>query len=340
MYTRKSQKTKRRRIWLLPTAAILAVIALASSACGLDTTTSHNTSAFCAFVIGDGSDGHDSKVHKVVYPNQNVDYNDGSEKVRYVPCGPRNFIVNDGSVKNANGDQIGDRLTPSLVYTRDGTPITVQWSAFWTLNQDTEAMKNYWTLCQKYQCASDSPSGGEANFSTEGWNGLLGENFGTSSDNALLAAAATIDDSVWQKHDSALYEELGKQMADAFNDKVRARTGYNLDLFCGSGNSGWGDEDKHENFSCTNVRFVIDKVDVADPALVEAVTKAIQAQQDQAVNAQRLTAAQAIYGDQAAYWLGLQDTLEKCKAQSTSCILNLGGGNTSPVVGVPVPSGG
>lgn len=320
-------KSRRKRLFSL--ALLVTLVIGFAVACSQQS--NNPPSAMCGYIIGDGKDGRDNRVHKIVWPNQNIDYNQDKEDVRYVPCNSRNFIINDGSIFNANGQQVGDRFTPIVAYTNSGTPIKIHASAFWTLNQDEEALNRFYELCYKYNCASDEPESGNANFSTPGWNGLLGENFGSSIDGVALASAGTIGDEIWQKHDPALYEQLAKQMSEKFAEEVRKKTGYNVDLFCGSGNSGFQDEQNHKDFNCTNVRFVIDKVDVADAGLSGQNTKATQAEQDKQLNADRLAAAKEIYGDSAAYWLGLQDTIDKCRQAQSTCVINLGGGN-SPVV--------
>jgi hypothetical protein len=313
--------------------AMVAVLAIALAAC--TSTSNHPNSAMCGFIVGNGSDGHDTRVHDIVYPNQNVHYDDKSETVKYIPCNSRNYIINNGSQLGADGQPIGDRHTLTQAFTNSGVRVQIGLRAFWTPNQDRDALGKFYEFCFKYKCASDKPESGDVNFSTPGWNGMLAENFAGAMDSAALEAASQIGDDIWRLHKSDLYDELAKKMSDIFATKIRATTGYNVDLFCGSGNSGWANEDKHEGFNCTNVRFQIDSVDVVDAGLASNADAATKAAQDKQTNANRLAAAQAAYGDQAAYWLGLQDTLEKCQAQQTTCILNLGSGTSAPVVGVP-----
>ncbi|MBI3983945.1 hypothetical protein HY346_01470, partial [Candidatus Microgenomates bacterium] len=161
-----------------------------------------------------------------------------------------------------------------------------------------------------------------------------GENFGSTVDAAALKAAFTIDDSIWQKHDPNQYEALGEAMSAMFADIVRAKTGFPQDLFCGSGNSGWEDSDKpgKGDFTCTPVRVTVEKVERGNISADEGTAGV------QAINQQRLENAIALYGDDAAFWLALQDTIAQCKAAgSTTCIFNIGG-VSAPSLPLPTPT--
>lgn len=311
---------------------VTIVMAVYASACTTDTVA--NPAAMCSFVVGDGKDGRGAEVKKVAWPDQNSPKGT-NEVTKYVPCNSRNFIVNDGTVFNANQQKVGDRFTPTLTYTSTGKPVNVYWSAYWTLNQDEDTLRKFYELCHKYECYSTDSSSGAANFSTPGWNGMLGENFGTAGDQALFAALSKFDDAIWEDHSAELYEQLGTEVSNLFAEKVRVKTGYELDLFCGSGNSGWPDPKKPNEgqFNCTNVRFVIDRVESADPKLQEQQNEQTAAEKAMEANAQKLAAAQAIYGDYAPYWLGLQDTLARCNEQTT-CVINIGEPGSIPVVGI------
>jgi hypothetical protein len=76
----------------------VVVLMILSTACAGGT-----TAASCAFIVGNGTSGYDAKVHKVIYPGQSVPVLE-HENGYYVPCNSRNFIVNDGSIKDANGN--------------------------------------------------------------------------------------------------------------------------------------------------------------------------------------------------------------------------------------------
>lgn len=338
-------RKSKRRVALL---AAIVIPTVSMAACDIPDENTSNPAAMCSYIIGNGKDGHDSKVHEIVYPDFNVGYDENSEVARYVPCNSRNFLINDGTKVNANNERVGDRFTPSVGYTKQGTQINVYTSAYWTLNQSDDAMRKFWELCYKYTCASSDSSAGAANFSTPGWNGMLGENFGPTIDQVILEATAEIDDAVWQKHDPKLYDELSKRMSELFAGKMRARTGYDVDLFCGSGNSGWTNPNKpgEGEFTCTNVRFVVDVVDAADAGVVEQANEQTQTQLELAANQQRYDAAVKLYGDLAAYWLGLQDTIKLCnESGSATCVINIpspngGDDSTPPVVVAPSTGSG
>ena len=95
-------------------------------------------------------------------------------------------------------------------------------------------------------------------------------------------------------------------------------------------------------FTCGQVRFVIDSIENADPdqqKMQDQAAKDKLAAQQQAEKAQRqldankktYEAAKAKYGDNAGYWLGLQDAIEACKAAGQSCTIVIGS-DGSPLV--------
>lgn len=304
---------------------VLVLLSALLTACDQATTT-----ASCAFLVGDGLNGNDAKVRSIIYPGQQVP-NHVNEKVYYVPCNSRNYIVNDGTVKNANGAVVGDRSTLISATTKSGVPITIAARALWTLNQSDRAMRAFYNVCFKYQCASSEDVGGDANFSTPGWNGMLAENLGPALDTAARMAAIEVDDSVWQNHNPLQYKALGDKMSEVFADVMRANWGYSEDLFCGSGNSMWADPENPGTgeFTCTPVRIIVDDVQRGE-VMADDSTEGVTT-----INQQRLKNAQALYGESAGYWLGLQDSIDKCKEAQVPCVFNIGGAAASPAVVVP-----
>ncbi|MDO8269076.1 MAG: hypothetical protein Q7T54_00185 [Candidatus Levybacteria bacterium] len=318
---------RKRRLVLLPLVAVIALSALAADDCNEKNGV---TTASCAFIVGDGSTGHDAKLHKVVLPGQTFDPS-ANEKVSYVPCNSRNYIINDGTVKNPNGEIVGDRFNMITATTKSGVEIYISATALWTLNQTEASLRDFYNVCFKYQCASSKDVGGDINSSTKGWNSMLAENFGPTMDKIAQEAAAKLDDSVWKTHDQGQVKSLEDSMSALFADRIRARLGYAEDLFCGSGNSVWSDPNKPGSgtFNCSPVRIVVEEVrrgQVNADASSQGVLE---------INAQRLKNAQALYGTEAGYWLALQDVIEKCKAAGTTCIVNVGGAPGSPSVPVP-----
>jgi len=321
-----------KRILFFMSAVLVAALILA--ACSVA-----SSPASCAFVYGDGQDGRDAKLHNVIYPGQTVSYSTG-ERISYVPCNSRNYWVNDGTITDANGARAGDRFQLMTATTSTGVPIRIAARALWTLNQDPDAMAAFYEVCHKYNCASTEDLTGEKNYSTLGWNGMLSENFGTAMETTvkLAAFAEGIDDGIWRMQDPAQYKSLADKMSELFPDVVRANLGYPDDLFCGSGNSTWSDPNRpgEGEFTCTPVRFVIDNV-LRGEVLATDSTQGVQE-----INAQRLRNAEALYGEDAGYWLGIQDSIEACRNAGTTCIINIGGAPVAiPVTSTPpqpVPS--
>lgn len=320
---------RNKKFRMLMALPVLAVVGFLMAGCGA---TAPAPSAMGAFVVGDGHSSHDTRVHNFVYPNQKIKYDNNTEVLRYIPLNARNYIVNDGSKRDANGNVVGDVHSPFLVYTKSGTPVQVQASAFWTLNQTRSVLINqFWPLCYKYTCASSDAKGGDVNFSTVGWNGMLGENFLPSMQAAIADAMSEMDDTIWQTHSRALYVVLAKKASEKFADEVLKTTGYNVNLFCGSGDSSWLDKD-YKTFRCTNVRFRTDDVKYDSSAVAGTGTA-----NNAVLNKQKLDAARALYGDNAGYWLGLQDTIGECKDSKVACVINVGSGGATAV---PVPTAG
>lgn len=313
------------KIWRVVTLAALtlALVPLLTACYGPSATT-----ASCAFVVGDGQNGDNARVHRIIYPGQSVNDNN-SEKVWYVPCNSRNYIVNDGTEKNANGELIGDSHTLLEATLNSGVTIQVAATAYWTLNESNQAMRDFYNVCFKYTCASSEDQGGNANYASKGWNGMLGEDFYPALNRSAKRAAkeAGIDDSIYLTQDPTQYQKLGNQMSMVFADEVRATLGYSEDLFCGSGNSAWSDPNNpgRGTYNCSSVRIVVDQV---TPLLTQS------GQGAQTLNQQRLENAKALYGPDAGYWLGLQDSITECKNAGTTCVISVGG-SAAPAVSLP-----
>ncbi len=288
-----------------------------------------SSTASCAFVVGSGYNGNDSKLHKVIFPGQQVIVGT-DEVVSYFPCNSRNYIINDGSVKDLKGKPVGDRAQLIEATTSTGVPIKIAARALWTLNQSEDAMEAFYQVCFKYKCASEKDQSGDQNFSTDGWNGMLAENMGPAMETAAKYAAFEVDDSIWNVQDPKQIEDLQDKMSAIFDDVMRANLGYPVDLFCGSGNSAWSDPEHpgEGDFVCTPVRIIVDSVQRGDIQNGESTMGLIE------LNKQRLQNAVAIYGsvENAAFWLALQDSIEKCKGSGATCVFNIGFPTTYPVV--------
>ena len=291
---------------------VMGVAALGLTACsGVATPT-----GMCAWVVGDGQSGHDSKVRKTLYPDEQVSKG-GDEVVQFVPCGPRNYIITDGTVKDVKGNVVGDRQTPIEALTSSNTPVRVQVSAFWQLNQQPDALSKFKEFCNKYNCYTTSAEAGKSNFASDGWNGMLSENMGPAIESATKTAMKQIPDEVWKTKDPELTKKLATSLSASFMEAFRVRTGYNVDLFCGSGNSGWENAEKHENFNCTNVRFEVTDVSARDSQAQNNAN--VQSQEDltKKANQSRFDSSVPLYGDQTGRWLGVQDAVKSCPQGST-----------------------
>ncbi len=316
--------------------AFLAAIMLLAGVSAAGCTAQSTTNAQCGFVVGNGKDENRS-IHRIIYPDTQSNVSD-TEEVQYVPCGPRNYIITPTG--DINGKAFGDRHNPILANLKPskpgtlGTPVKIWLDMEWTLNESDAAMRDFYKLCYKYQCyTTDADKAGDANFSTPGWNGMLGENHSEAINTvgADVAAQYTDAEILFSRDKLA---EFADKMAAAFTAEIRKRTGSNQDLFCGSGNSVWLDND-HKNFKCTSVRFDTIRVESVDPQVTEDAVKLAQAQAQKALNEELFNAAKAKYGDETNFWLGLQDTIEKCQAsKETTCVINIGGGS----VAVPTPA--
>jgi hypothetical protein len=178
----------------------------------------------CAFRVGDGQDGRDANVKEVVYPGDVVDRDKTSsgsfkDEVLYFPCNARNFIVNDGKQTNVDSKRVGDWFKPAVGYTKQGTKVNVYYTMYWTLNQTPSVLKNsFYPFCYKYTCYTrDDAKAGNANFSTTGWNGMLGENFPQAADAIVVRDSKTVlSDASWnQEHNTGEWDALAKQLSES-----------------------------------------------------------------------------------------------------------------------------
>jgi len=132
--------------------------------------------------------------------------------------------------------------------------------------------------------------------------------------------------------------KLGDAMSADFMTRIHSVTGISgVDLFCGSGNGGgWKDPAKpgQGEFTCLNVHTVIDKVEETDVNLRNARSASSANALQQQVNEQRVAQAKTLYGENWGYFLGVQDTIDKCKQGGQQvCVINFGNGNVSVPVG-------
>lgn len=275
--------------------------------------------AMCAFVFGDGTGGDDAKLHKILLPQEQAIYDSTSEKIVYVPCNSRNYIVTDGTQTGPGKQVVGDLPQLLVAYTNKGVGIAIGARALWTLNQNKEELGLFFPVCHKYTCWSDKDQGGAANWSTDGWNGMLAETFSFAMKEAARVAAYKVKESIWEKQDPTEYENLANAMAPAFMKAVQGNLGYDKDLFCGSGNSVWEDPKNpgRGKFDCKPVRIKVDFVMVlpqADQTSGGAET----------VNEQLRKNAEALYGPRGGDYLAKMDMIERCGALKIMCTIVIG----------------
>lgn len=313
----------RSKLFLFSLLAIVLVSFLTACA--------ETSSANITYIVGDGTGtNHDRLVHKIILPGQIVPTTLDHEVARYVPGNARNFIINNGTVTNANGEKVGDRGTLTLGTTKSGKAVSIASRSLFMLNQNEAPLREFFSLCFKFTCWSEKDAGGTANSSEPGWNRLLAEVFAPSVDAAARVAMSNMDDDIWKTHDQNLYKALGEAMSKAFADQVRPNTGSSRnDLFCGSSNSSWPDPAKPGvgEFNCSPVFFAIDDVQ-------PLVNQADQGASVTTLNEQRCQNAKAVYGPNGCEWLAIMDAIEKCGQQKVSCIVTIGSGGP---VSVPVP---
>jgi hypothetical protein len=297
------------------------------------TACSHATPSIsqCAIVTGRGV-GDNQTIKTVVYPGQKIGKG-SSEQTWYIPCNARNYVT---------GEKDGDQTEPLTVKVGGGKPgdpgmpVNVSLAVYWQLNQSKDVMQKFFTFCFKYGCASqdsqqDSSNQDLLHSSTPGWNAMLKENFPLALNRAALDVAATFPSNLWQ--DQSQWQAFGKAVAAKFQDEMKEQTGdvrinnVPVNYFCGPG-SDTGKSSRAAT-GCTPVQISVQKIAPSDPQIVTQYNQQVAAQNAQAVNQATLKAAQAKYGPYASYFLGLQDTIDKCNAKP-GCTIVIGNPGTLP----------
>lgn len=314
-------RSRFKRRLIVPLLIVAAAIGLA--ACGNNTAT---TTDKCAIVLGNGQNGNNANVQAIYYAGQEF-HRGNNQIVRYFPCNSRDYLINNGNQYNANNVKIGDRFTLSPGVTSEGTQIKVAVNAYFTLNENRYVLENdFWPLCQKYTCASNTTASGHADSSTPGWNNMLGEVFGSAVDQTMHEVTPQIDDSSWTDENYAQWQKLDTLLAQNFDANVRQVYGYNANIFCGSGNSNWtGKSPGKGQFVCTNVRFEVTGVWPTSSKLANQSNNSSGEQAQIAEGQRTLAITTAKYGSSslAGWSLAMQDVLSSCPKGST-CVVNTG----------------
>lgn len=311
---------KLRRI--IKIAAVAAVAAI-----GLSFLTACSAKAYpdqCALIVGSGA-GDAHQVKKVFLPGEKVQK--GDDQSYFLPCGDRNYQIqthngDDPDTTYLSGTTQGDTDTP-------GIPVKVQLSMYFSLNQDRNSLKEFWgALCRKYSCASTHADQGDQSStrsSTPGWLTMLRENFTPALERATRQAVSNFKPNLWQQQGQAEWPKLAQDISADFMQQIQGITDAKHPFFCATA-SGAG--------KCKNVGIQINRVDPADPAVISIYNQGIQQDQQKSLNSKRVEQAKQLYGNDWAYYLGLQDTIKECEKVS-SCNVILGQSGSTPAITVP-----
>lgn len=272
----------------------------------------------CAYIIGNGG-GDNHQIKEIIRPGGRVE-NLGDDIAEFVPCNARNFLITDA-------EDTGDRKAPALgrtkaTATEPALPVKAYLRSYFTLNQSDRALRAFLPFCEKYGCYEtdgDKVTGG-SNYSTEGWNGMLRENYALVIDKTFRDAVSNFGPDIWQTQ--AEWPKIAEMMSANFAKEMKKATGSSEDFFCGTWNK---DQDNVEN--CTPVRFEIDVIRPEDPAVESVQQQTALAQQQKALNDAKAQATKSRYGPLSDYYNGLQDTIAACQAAGQSCTIIVGGGN-------------
>jgi hypothetical protein len=336
-------------LWKVLTLTILASLLMGFTGCDGQT-----SSAMCAFVIGDGTLANQNKLTNVIYPGQPLPDVQSYQAIGYIPCNARNYLVYSEKRYNANQELIGDRWEPIKATTKSGVNVIITANAYWTPNQKRSAMEDFFKTLLKYKAFSktdasasiiseqSSDQSTEKNYSSTGWNGMLGEIFGTTMDSITPMAFydpvinVEINDEIWSIHNPVMKQELSDRMSAAFQKALAKQLGYNNDIVCGSGSSSsWPNPDQpgydnngrpdNDAFNCAPVRIEVTYVDRA-PIQIDSGTAG-----QQALAQQEYETAVILYGSMAHYALMLQHLAKSCGDASLKCNLVVGSPDTIPV---------
>lgn len=299
--------------------AIALALPIAGAALGLSAC-SHATPALsqCEMTTNGGFGSNGQGITNIVHPGGKVSIGNG-ETAWYFPCNARNFVTAPSG---------GDRGTPLAVRTAaaDGTPgmpVHVWTRVFFTANQDEAVMKQFLPFCLKYGCATndsqtDASISGSAHSSEPGWENMLTENMGPAIDSATEDSIAAFGPTLWQ--DQSQWAALGNDIASHLDAELSKETGSAAPFFCG---------DASTEAKCDAMTVVVYNVTPVDSAVVTEYNQQVAAEQSGAANAARLSAAKALYGPYAQYFLGIQDSAANCP----KCVFYIGAPSSIPASG-------
>jgi hypothetical protein len=284
-------------------------------------TTSTPALSECGATTNGGFGASGQGITSITLPGGRVTTGAG-ETAWYWPCNPRNFATGSNgdrprqqAIVRTNGDGKG---TP-------GMPVLVDSTVYFSANENSTAIKKFLPFCFKYGCATNNPQtdasvSDSAHSSSKGWENMLLENMGPAVDRAAQVAALGYGPDLWLEQGD--WNALGDKIASAMNAQLDKETETTTPFFCGA-NSTPG--------RCDGMTVVVSSVTPEDPAVVATYNREVQAEQSKAANAARLAQAQLLYGSEANYWLGIQDTEANCPR----CTFIVGDPGNVPVAAVP-----
>lgn len=309
---------KRLRRLLIMVAALLS-LGILISACGSEIQPSI---AQYAITTGHGTFSN-QQVLNVTAPGDNVHLGSGTT-TWYVWADARNYVTAPSN---------GDRGTPQAELTGAGANGLPGMSDYtWTyvtweinpavLNKDQSGQypvaSQFLAFCLKYGCAdqqaqNDSSNAGQTRSVSAGWEAMLNEVLPRAIDNATKDAITAYKPDLWTNRGE--WSTFGNAIAAALPAEIAKLDGSSVPYFCGPGST---------TTSCTAPEVIVQNVTPSDPAVVSAYNQEVAAQYAQQAGAARLAAAKEIYGSDANYFLGVQDTINACSSKGVTCNIYLG----------------
>lgn len=301
---------------VLTLAAATAVIGLGAAAC----THVQPSLGQYAIVTGHGALST-QQVKQVVLPGDSVNQEDGTT-VWYFPGNYRNYVTLPNN---------GDRDNPQAVTTGPGPDKQVGMSVHtWTyvgfqVNPAIATKADHYAVataflkfCLKYACATttaqnDTSNAGQVRSSDPGWLSMLNEVMPRAIDDATQTAIVKYGPDLWTNRTQ--WKAYGTDIAANLTDELNTLSGSTIPYFCGPGST---------ETTCTLLSVTIQNVTPSDPDVVAQYNKQVSAQYAQQAAASRNNAAKALYGPDAYFFTGLQDTISMCQDKGVTCNIYVG----------------
>jgi hypothetical protein len=309
---------------LIAAVAVAGAGMLAVSACGSEVIPSI---AQYAITTGHGNFSN-QQVLSVASPGENVHLGSGTT-TWYVWADTRNYVTAPAN---------GDRNNPQAEITGPGASNAPGMSDYtwtyvtWELNPAIVNKSNgqypvatdFLAFCLKYGCADTTPQNDDSNADltrsvSAGWEGMLNEVMPRAIDNATRDAITSYGPSLWTERGD--WDAYGTAISSHLLSEISQLDGSTTPFFCGPGST---------TSNCTAPDVIVQNVTPSDPAVITAYNQQVAAQYAEQAGAARLQAAREIYGSDANYFLGVQDTINTCKAAGTTCNIYLGNPPVAP----------